>query len=192
MLRIVCCVLALAMALPLPGATALAQSETSAEITFWNSVKDSRNPAEIAAYLDKYPNGTFAPLAKIRFESLKPKIAPPVPPAEQWAAIGFAARGAWAAVWQKATRDEAETRALTLCVNNGGRGCKVAATTQCGAMSFYTTRIRRTRYWGAFTAEGSTLAQAVDAASARCRKEGRSPSDCNIRVSFCADGRHKG
>ena len=86
----------------------------------------------------------------------------------------------------------AEARALTLCVNNGGRGCKISSTTKCGAMAFYTTRIRRTRYWGAYTAEGATLGQAIDAASARCRKESRSPSDCNIRASFCADGSHKG
>jgi len=192
MLRIICCVLSLALALPLQASLAHAQTDPSAEITFWNSVKDSKNPAEIAAYLDKYPNGTFAPLAKIRLESLKPKTAPSPAGGEQWAAIGFAARGAWGAVWQKATRDEAEARALTLCVNNGGRGCKVASTTKCGAMSFYTTRVRRTRYWGAFTAEGPTLGQAIDAASARCKTEGRSPSDCNIRASFCADGSHKG
>ncbi|TXJ26433.1 MAG: DUF4189 domain-containing protein [Afipia sp.] len=190
MRRKVCCVLALAVALFAPTARGAAQTDSSAEITFWNSVKDSRNPAEISAYLDKYPNGTFAPLAKIRLESLKPKS--PAPPTEQWAAIGFAARGAWGAVWQKTTRDEAEARALTLCVNNGGRGCKISSTTKCGAMAFYTTRIRRTRYWGAYTAEGATLGQAIDAASARCRKESRSPSDCNIRASFCADGSHKG
>lgn len=191
MLRTICCALAIAAALLFHPAATLAQTDVSAEITFWNSVKDTRNPAEIVAYLNKYPNGTFASLAKIRLESLKPKT-PASPPAEQWAAIGFAARGAWGAVWQKATRDEAEARALTLCVNNGGRDCKVSSTTKCGAMSFYTTRQRRTRYWGAFTAEGSTLGQAIDAASARCRNEGRSPSDCNIRASFCADGSHKG
>lgn len=190
MLRTICCALMLVAALFLHPAAALAQTDISAEITFWNSVKDSRNPAEITAYLDKYPNGTFASLAKIRLESLKPKA--PAPPVEQWAAIGFAARGAWGAVWQKATRDEAEARALTLCINNGGRDCKVSSTTKCGAMSFYTARLRRTRYWGAYTAEGPTLGQAIDAASARCRNEGRSPSDCNIRASFCADGSHKG
>jgi len=190
MLRNICCAMVLAVALfCLPEATR-AQTDTSAEITFWNSVKDSRNPAEITAYLDKYPSGTFASLAKIRLESLKPKA--PATPAEQWAAIGFAARGAWGAVWQKATRDEAEARALTLCVNNGGRGCKISSTTKCGAMAFYTTRVRRTRYWGAYTAEGATLGQAIDAALARCRNEGRSAADCNIRASFCADGSHKG
>lgn len=200
MIRMACCAMALAVALCLQPGSAFAQTDSSAEITFWNSVKDSRNPAEIAAYLDKYPNGAFASLAKIRLETLKPKapsspatgVVPTPPAGEQWAAIAFAARGAWGAVWQKASREEAEARALTLCVNNGGRGCKVASTAKCGAMSFYTTRIRRTRYWGAFTAEGATLGQAIEAASLRCKNEGRSPSDCNIRASFCADGSHKG
>jgi hypothetical protein len=73
MRRKVCCVLALAVALFAHTAPGIAQTDSSAEITFWNSVKDSRNPAEIAAYLDKFPNGTFAPLAKIRLESLRPK-----------------------------------------------------------------------------------------------------------------------
>lgn len=191
MLRTICCAAALAAALLWHPGPAFAQTDSIVEITFWNSVKDSRNPAEINAYLDKFPAGTFASLARIRLESLKLKAASAQPADEQWAAIGFAARGAWGAVWQKATRDEAEARALTLCVNNGGRGCKVSSTTKCGAMSFYTTRIRRTRYWGAFTAEGATLKQAIEAASARCRKEARGPSACNIRTSFCADGSHK-
>ena len=40
-------------------------AEDSAEITFWDSVRDSKNPDELKAYLDAYPNGKFAPLARI-------------------------------------------------------------------------------------------------------------------------------
>lgn len=111
MRRGICCALALAVVLFVQPGAVIAQADTSVEITFWNSVKDSKNPAEISAYLDKYPNGTFAALARIRLDALKQKATQP--PGEQWAAIGFAARGAWGAVWQKATRDEAEARALT-------------------------------------------------------------------------------
>lgn len=72
-------------------ATSLALAQTpsadSAEIVFWNSVKDTRNPAEIRAYLDKYPAGTFAALARIRLQDLEkrpaaapaPAVAPPAP-----------------------------------------------------------------------------------------------------------------
>ncbi len=38
---------------------------------FWSSVKDSRNPAEIQAYIDQFPQGTFAGLAKVKLDDLK-------------------------------------------------------------------------------------------------------------------------
>ena len=41
------------------------------EIAFWNSVKDSKSPAVIEAYLERYPNGTFAGLAKVMVAQLK-------------------------------------------------------------------------------------------------------------------------
>jgi tetratricopeptide (TPR) repeat protein len=40
------------------------------ELSFWNSVKDSNDPAMLQAYLDKFPDGTFASLAKIKLEKL--------------------------------------------------------------------------------------------------------------------------
>lgn len=47
---------------------------TSAELTFWESVRDSEDPREIEAYLNAYPNGQFAPLARIRLNKLKSRI----------------------------------------------------------------------------------------------------------------------
>ncbi len=41
-----------------------------AEISFWDSVRDSTDPDELEAYLTAYPNGKFAPLAKIRLNKL--------------------------------------------------------------------------------------------------------------------------
>lgn len=40
------------------------------EITFWNTIKDSKNPEEFAAYLRKYPEGQFVDLARIRMNTL--------------------------------------------------------------------------------------------------------------------------
>jgi streptogramin lyase len=40
---------------------AIAQGQ--GEITFWNSVKDSRSAAELQTYLNRYPNGTFVQLS---------------------------------------------------------------------------------------------------------------------------------
>jgi len=57
-------VLALAGA---PGATAPAPVDPrSLEVSFWESVKDSKDPADFRAYLEKYPEGAFAALARRR------------------------------------------------------------------------------------------------------------------------------
>lgn len=72
-------VLGLGMALgslsvPLPLAAQPASE--AAETAFWDSVKDSRDPAEVRAYLEKFPNGLFAPLAKIRIRNLEAAKSP--------------------------------------------------------------------------------------------------------------------
>lgn len=41
------------------------------ELAFWDSVRESDNPASLAAYLDKYPAGEFKALAEIRLDELK-------------------------------------------------------------------------------------------------------------------------
>lgn len=48
-----------------------AKSATAAEITFWNSIKDSTNPDDFKEYLKKYPNGEFAGLAANRLKTLE-------------------------------------------------------------------------------------------------------------------------
>ena len=40
------------------------------ELAFWESVRESDNPASIKAYLQKYPKGEFSPLAEIRIGEL--------------------------------------------------------------------------------------------------------------------------
>jgi hypothetical protein len=61
----------LAIALSLAAVTAAAQAGDPAEITFWESVRDSKDPAELRAYLQRYPNGTFAFLAQRRLAALE-------------------------------------------------------------------------------------------------------------------------
>jgi adenylate cyclase len=39
-------------------------------LSFWESVRGSDNPALIQAYLEKYPEGEFSPLAHIRVDEL--------------------------------------------------------------------------------------------------------------------------
>jgi uncharacterized caspase-like protein len=52
------------------------------EREFWVSVRDSGRPEDIRAYLDKYPNGSFAALAKNKLDALvKPtRVAAAEPP----------------------------------------------------------------------------------------------------------------
>ena len=45
---------------------------TEGELTFWNSIKDSGNPDMFRAYLNKYPDGTYAELARINIELEEP------------------------------------------------------------------------------------------------------------------------
>jgi formylglycine-generating enzyme required for sulfatase activity len=52
--------------------------EAGYELAFWNSIKDSKNAADYEAYLQAYPNGRFAPLAKARAERYR-EAAKPAP-----------------------------------------------------------------------------------------------------------------
>ena len=66
----------LAALVPKPASGA----DSLAEVSFWESVRASTNPAELQAYLDQYPNGRFAVLARSRLAALgvAPKPAPPL------------------------------------------------------------------------------------------------------------------
>jgi len=69
---------------PATTGSVTAAPDPAAEITFWNSVKDSRNAAELRAYLNAYPNGAFAALARIRIGDLEKAasaVRPEVKPA---------------------------------------------------------------------------------------------------------------
>lgn len=57
--------------------------DSTAEITFWNSIRESSNRAAFEAYLAQFPQGSFAALARINVAELKPvvqQIAPPPAP----------------------------------------------------------------------------------------------------------------
>ncbi len=68
MLRSVAITLIVLM-LQVPVYGALAQG-SDAEITFWNSIRDSTDVDEFRAYLESFPDGAFAPLARVRIKKL--------------------------------------------------------------------------------------------------------------------------
>lgn len=42
------------------------------ELSFWDAIKNSSNPEDYKAYLDKYPDGQFASIAKLRVQPARP------------------------------------------------------------------------------------------------------------------------
>lgn len=49
------------------------------ELAYWDSIKDSRSAAAFQSYLDKYPNGMFVALARVRLAELSTSAAPAGP-----------------------------------------------------------------------------------------------------------------
>eukprot|EP01037_Dinobryon_pediforme_P005956 gene5956-6027_t len=56
-----------------------AQGTDPGDLAFWQSIQNSTNPAEFRAYLQVYPNGRFAELAKLRAGGPGPQPAPARP-----------------------------------------------------------------------------------------------------------------
>lgn len=52
-----------------PGVTSGGKADT--ERLYWESVKDSEDPREVQSYLDLYPQGFFAPIARLRVDKLR-------------------------------------------------------------------------------------------------------------------------
>jgi adenylate cyclase len=55
-----------------------ADNEVALELAFWDSVKDG-SPAELESYLEQYPEGTFAALARTRIDAAALSPASPTP-----------------------------------------------------------------------------------------------------------------
>ena len=67
----------LALAEPVPAAPAPAAPATpDREALFWDTIKQSDDPADFRAYLEQFPEGTFAALARNRLAQLEPQQAP--------------------------------------------------------------------------------------------------------------------
>jgi uncharacterized caspase-like protein len=99
---------------PVANAAAAAASAAD-ERSYWESVRDSKNPAELEAYLKRFPQGTYAELARTRLASLK-AVAATNATTHRTAATGAGAAGSAAddrAYWEsvRETRNPAEVEA---------------------------------------------------------------------------------
>ena len=104
---------------PVPESLVTTREPTQAELLFWESVRESTDPADIQAYLDRYPSGAYAALAHNRLKRLAPSppsdIAPSPPSNNESPATGsqdgphLPTKGTWTANdsgWSiKLTRD---------------------------------------------------------------------------------------
>jgi hypothetical protein len=71
------------IAAPMKPAT---DSQTEIDVTFWKSVENTQDRGELQAYLNRFPNGIFAELARARIARLRPpsiQIMPAPEPAPQ-------------------------------------------------------------------------------------------------------------
>lgn len=59
----------------LSGVPLVASAQSHAESALWDAVRESKNPEDYRAYLDKYPDGIYAPIAKRRIASLSAQSA---------------------------------------------------------------------------------------------------------------------
>lgn len=57
------------------------------EVVFWESVRDTANPAELREFLVRYPGGTFNGLARLRLQNLESNAAFPDTLARQFCII---------------------------------------------------------------------------------------------------------
>lgn len=54
------------------------------ELVFWQSIMQSTNPEEFRAYLERWPDGIFADLARLRLAALGSAAPVTVPPQAEW------------------------------------------------------------------------------------------------------------
>ncbi len=66
---------------PTPAAATPATDPVALELALWESVRNSRNADELNAYLEQYPKGRFAGVARARLKALSPAPAPAAAPA---------------------------------------------------------------------------------------------------------------
>jgi Flp pilus assembly protein TadD len=66
---------------PAAPAAAAAEDSQQQDIAYWNAIKSSKNADDYKTYLDKYPNGEFVDLAKLRIEQYGAPAAQPAEPA---------------------------------------------------------------------------------------------------------------
>lgn len=117
-------------------------------------------------------------------------------PITKWGAIAFEASGAYGYVWARSARQDAEADAMAECrkqAKQNANACQVftLGNTQCGSMSWYRGVVGGRQYWGSFVVRRATFDEAQRDVMEECRRQGKAPTTCQVRITFCADGSHR-
>ncbi len=87
-------------------------TDPQVELVFWQSIQSSSDPAMFQAYLEQWPNGTFAVLARLNIERLKAAVSPIQPTPRPAPKAAPAARPAPRAHYYEPARKTAERSAI--------------------------------------------------------------------------------
>ncbi|WP_201159391.1 discoidin domain-containing protein, partial [Rhodoplanes elegans] len=72
---------------PTPPSAAAAGRGQDADIAYWNSVKDTGDPAQLKSYIAAFPNGTFVALATLRLQEIESRGGRPADDRSKVAAL---------------------------------------------------------------------------------------------------------
>lgn len=148
------------------------------ELAFWNTIKDSTNPADFQAYLDKYPNGQFASIARIRAAgAAQQPSAPMASPSPSWVALAATVTPGGRSGWGYGPdRLSAAKLALGYC---GDARCKPLFSVQARCVAYMETAGVPFRYGAAY---GPTQIAAAEGAMRFCGS-----TACQIRTAGCVN-----
>jgi hypothetical protein len=162
-----------------PAAASPSADRSAIELAFWNTIKDSTNPADFQAYLDKYPNGQFASIARIRAASPSPGAAPSpaAPSPSSWVALAATVtRGGRSGWGYGPDRLSAAKLALGYCAD---ARCKVLFSVQGRCVAYMESAADPFRYGAAY---GPNPIAAVQSAMRFC-----GAASCQIRTAGCVN-----
>lgn len=103
--------------------------DTSLELAFWGTIKDSNDVDMLKAYVDKFPNGTFVALARIKIQKLSEdaskKTAISQPKEEAKVEPKGKVQAALTVPEKKITKDKLRMDTATLIVTSNLKGASV-------------------------------------------------------------------
>jgi flagellar biosynthesis GTPase FlhF len=139
------------------------------EAIFWETVKASSDPAELRAYLDIYPNGVFAPIARARLGSIEAARAQAAAEADRARQQTEAARLAAEATRARETAEAQRQTAEADRARQQAEAARLAA--EASRLQAEAARARETEAVARLTAESERARQQAEALRAAANRQ---------------------